>query len=641
MNTRNKSSIKNISWRNMVIFITLIFMIINALPNLYPDKTNIQLISNNSNIEQTTPEQLNTLLLNNNLASEKIITNATGTIITLENKSDEQAAKELLNTAFAGKYVISSTVSNEGPSWFKALNMEPIKLGLDLSGGVLFVLDVDTERALFEHMKGLGTDLKTQSIEKRIRGVNVAQVNNYSLEVSFPSAMKSKLELLLSDITKHSPELSTKNISNTHISLLYSPQEQVNFRQATMKQTLKTMRGRIEELGITEAITQQQGKNRIRIELPGVHNPEEAKRIIGATATLDFYQLADDSNTAGMIQMTDSGGRKFNLNSKVVFSGSSIKNARAGQDEMGMPSVNLTLDSVGGKKMSTFSKDNIGKPMVTLFSEFHRNSDNEIVKKSKIINVANISQHLGAQFSITHMSSPQAAQELSLLLRAGSLNAPVTIVMQRNIEATLGADNIDNGIKALSIGIAFTLLFMAIWYRTLGLIANVALALNLVSLLGLMSLLPGAVLTLPGIAGLVLTVGMAVDANVLIFERIKEELRRGRKALSAIEVGYKSAFATILDANITTMITGIILYTIGYGPVKGFAIILCLGILTSMFTGVFVAKTLTNMVIRDNKNKLLGITLDDNVDAKSLSESTSKVATKTKAKSLINSGANS
>ena len=230
MNTRNKSSIKNISWRNMVIFITLIFMIINALPNLYPDKTNIQLISNNSNIEQTTPEQLNTLLLNNNLASVKIITNATGTIITLENKSDEQAAKELLNTAFAGKYVISSTVSNEGPSWFKAMNMEPIKLGLDLSGGGFFVLDVDTERAFFEHMKGLGTDLKTQSIEKRIRGVNVAQVNNYSLEVSFPSAMKSKLELLLSDITKHSPELSTKNISNTHISLLYSPQEQVNFR---------------------------------------------------------------------------------------------------------------------------------------------------------------------------------------------------------------------------------------------------------------------------------------------------------------------------------------------------------------------------------------------------------------------------
>ena len=637
MNTRNKSTIKSFSWRNIVILITLIFMIVSALPNLYPEKSNIQLISSGNDIEQTTPEQLNTLLLNNHLASEQIITNANGTVITLKNKSDEQAAKALLSKALDGKYSVSSTTTSDAPAWFKSMKMEPIKLGLDLSGGVLFVLDVDTDRAMFEHLKELGSDLKSQSIEKRIRGVNFTQTNNNSIELSFPVSMQGKVELLLSDIIKQSPELSIKDISDSRKSLFYSPQEQVNFRQATMKQTLKTMRGRIEELGISEAITQQQGKNRIRIELPGVHDPEEAKRIIGATATLDFYQLADGSHTAGVLQMADSSGRKFILNSKVVFSGSSIKNARAGQDEMGMPLVNLTLDSVGGKKMSAFSKENIGKPMVTLFSEFHRDSNNEIVKKSKIINVANISQHLGSQFSITNMSSPQAAQELSLLLRAGSLNAPVTIVMQRNIEATLGADNIDNGVKALSIGIAFTLLFMAVWYRTLGLIANVALALNLVSLLGLMSLLPGAVLTLPGIAGLVLTVGMAVDANVLIFERIKEELRRGRKTLSAIEVGYKSAFATILDANITTMITGIILYTIGYGPVKGFAIILCLGILTSMFTGVFVAKALTNMVIRDNKKQLMGIALEDDTKASRIAQSSTKLNTKNKSKKTTKS----
>jgi len=372
------------------------------------------------------------------------------------------------------------------------------------------------------------------------------------------------------------------------------------------------MRGRIEELGITEAVTQKQGKNRIRIELPGVHDPEEAKRIIGATASLDFYQLAENSKAVGIIQMSDKNGRKLRMNSQVVFSGSNIKNARSGQDEMGMPLVNLTLDSVGGKKMSQFSKKNIGKPMVTVFSEFYRNTNDEIVKKSKVINVATIQQHLGAQFSITNMSSLQGAQELALLLRAGSLTAPVTIVQQRTIEATLGVDNINKGIKALTIGMTFTLLFMAFWYRTLGVIANIALALNLVSLLGLMSLLPGAVLTLPGIAGLVLTVGMAVDTNVLIFERIKEELKRGRSVLSAIECGYKNAFSTILDANITTMITGIILYSIGYGAVKGFAIILCLGILTSMFTGVFVSKALTNLSIRKNKPSLLGVRLDLN-----------------------------
>ncbi|MBA6391737.1 protein translocase subunit SecD [Colwellia sp. BRX10-3] len=645
MNSRNKSAKKYISWQNIVIMITLIFMIINALPNLYPEKASIQLTSNSSQSVQTSPQKLNTLLLSNQLATEKITANATGITIILASKTDEQATKDLLKSELDDNYLIASTLESDAPPWFKSMNMEPIKLGLDLSGGVLFVLDVDTERALFEHLKGFAVDIKTLSVENRIRGLNISQPTNNSIEISFPSSMHSKVEKLLNAVTNSTPELSMSKTSNTQITLFYPPQEQVKFRQATMKQTLKTMRGRIEELGITEAVTQQQGKNRIRIELPGVHNPEEAKRIIGATATLDFYQLADGLNTAGVMQMIDSSGRKLSLNSKAVFSGSSIKNARAGQDEMGMPLVNLTLDSIGGKKMSTFSKANIGKPMVTLFSEFHRNSDNEIVKKSKIINVANISQHLGAQFSITNMSSPQAAQELSLLLRAGSLNAPVTIVMQRNIEATLGADNIDNGIKALSIGISFTLLFMAVWYRTLGLIANIALALNLVSLLGLMSLLPGSVLTLPGIAGLVLTVGMAVDANVLIFERIKEELRRGRQVLSAIETGYKSAFATILDANITTMITAIILYTIGYGPVKGFAIILCLGILTSMFTGVFVAKALTNMVIRENKNQLMGLKLADKVgissssklSTNSLAELSEKLGTKSKVKLGVNS----
>jgi preprotein translocase subunit SecD len=446
-------------------------------------------------------------------------------------------------------------------------------------------------------------------MENRIRLSNVSQLNNHSIVIDFSSTKPSRYSDLLKNMKESYPELNQEKQGDNKIMLTYSSQEQVKFRQETMKQTLKTMRGRIEELGITEAVTLKQGKNRIRIELPGVHDPYEAKRIIGATASLDFYQMADNSKAAGILNMRDDAGRKLRMNSQVVFSGSHIKNARAGQDEMGRPLVNLTLDSVGGKKMSLFSKHNIGQPMVTVFSEFYRNAKDETVKKSKVINVATIQQHLASQFSITNMSSPQAAQELALLLRAGSLTAPVTIVKQRSIEATLGVDNIDNGIKALSIGITFTLLFMAFWYRTLGMIANLALALNLISLLGLMSLLPGAVLTLPGIAGLVLTVGMAVDTNVLIFERIKEELKRGRKVMSAIESGYKNAFSTILDDNITTMITGIILYSVGYGPIKGFAIILCLGILTSMFTGVFVSKALTNLSIREKKTQLLGVKL--------------------------------
>ena len=350
MNSRNKSAKKYISWQNIVIMITLIFMIINALPNLYTEKASIELTSNSSQSEQTSPQKLNTLLLSNQLIAEKITANTANITITLASKADEQAAKALLKAELGDNYSITSALESDAPAWFKSMNMEPIKLGLDLSGGVLFVLDVDTERALFEHLKGFAVDIKTLSVENRIRGLNISQPTNESIEISFPSSMHNKVEQLLSAVTKSTPELSMSKTSNTQITLFYTPQEQVKFRQATMKQTLKTMRGRIEELGITEAVTQQQGKNRIRIELPGVHNPEEAKRIIGATATLDFYQLADGLNTAGAIQMTDSSGRKLSLNSKVVFSGSSIKNARAGQDEMGSPLVNLTLDSIGGKK---------------------------------------------------------------------------------------------------------------------------------------------------------------------------------------------------------------------------------------------------------------------------------------------------
>ena len=616
MNSPRNKYKSQVKWQNIVILLILVLLFISALPNLYSDKVNIELTPINANTPPVTLGQLNKLLSDNKLSVAEIRISKNKSSLLLANKRDEVPLTTFLSSKFEKSYLIDSVIENNTPTWLSALEAKPIKLGLDLSGGVLFVLDVDTKQALKERLKSIAGDIKSIAMENRIRGVNVAQSTTdddiQTITVNLPNTSQQQKQLskiLFSEIEKIYPELIQKKNNDNQKVLTYPPQEIVKFRQETMKQTLKTMRGRIEELGITEAVTVQQGKNNIRIELPGVHDPEEAKRIIGATASLDFYQLAENSKASGIIRMSDENGRKLTLNSKVVFSGSNIKNARAGQDEMGMPLVNLTLDAVGGDKMSTFSRQNIGNTMVTVFSEFYKNADNKTVKKSNIINVATIQQHLGSKFSITNMSSQQAAQELSLLLRAGSLTAPVTIVKQRTIEATLGVNNIENGIKALSVGITFTLIFMAFWYRSLGVIANIALALNLVSLLGLMSLLPGAVLTLPGIAGLVLTIGMAVDTNVIIFERIKEELKRGRKVLSAIESGYQSAFSTILDANITTMITGIILYSIGYGPVKGFALILCLGILTSMFTGVFVSKALTNLTIRANKSQLLGVKL--------------------------------
>ena len=613
MNSPRNKPKSRAKWQNIIILTVLVLLFISALPNLYSDKVKIELTPINANTPTVTLVQLNNALGEHKISVAEIRVSKESSSLLLIDKSNERLLTALLSKEFKKSYLINSVIENNTPRWLTALDAKPIKLGLDLSGGVLFVLDVDTKQALTERLKGIALDIKTIAREHRIRGVKVTQSSTdddvQSITVNIPNTTKEQSNTLFSEIKKTFPELTQKQ-NNEHQKILTYPQQQiVEFRQETMKQTLKTMRGRIEELGITEAVTVQQGKNNIRIELPGVHDPDEAKRIIGATASLDFYQLAENSNASGILRMSDENGRNLTLNSKVVFSGSNIKNARAGQDEMGMPLVNLTLDAIGGDKMSVFSRQNIGNTMVTVFSEFYKNAENKTVKKSNIINVATIQQHLGSQFSITNMSSQQAAQELSLLLRAGSLTAPVTIVKQRTIEATLGANNIDNGIKALCVGIAFTLIFMALWYRSLGVIANIALALNLISLLGLMSLLPGAVLTLPGIAGLVLTIGMAVDTNVIIFERIKEELKRGRKVLSAIQTGYQSAYSTILDANITTLITGIILYSIGYGPVKGFALILCLGILTSMFTGVFVSKALTNLTFRTNETQLLGVKL--------------------------------
>lgn len=594
-------------WRNLIILVILAFMLISALPNLYTDKVKLILTNNSEHHQQATPKHFKNMLAQANIETDEISVSGDEIVITLHNAADKKFAIESLKQQLADGYQVASTLTNEAPKWLNAFAAKPIKLGLDLSGGVLFVLEVDTDRAQADRIKNVGQELKAIARENKIRAVHVSPLNNHALVVDLTRVSNNAKDTLFSQLSKTYPELSVQKQQEHKYMLSYTEEAQQQFRKETMKQTLKTMRGRIEELGITEAATQKQGKNRIRIELPGVHDPAEAKRIIGATASLDFYQLASHSTSVNAMQIKDENGRQLTLNSKPVFSGSHIKNAVAGRDQMGQPLVNLTLDGVGGKKMSSFSKNNIGKPMATVFSEFYRSTDNQMRKTSKVINVATIQQHLGSQFSITNMSSNQAAHDLALLLRAGSLTAPVTIVQQRTIEATLGETNIDNGMKALTIGVSITLIFMALWYRSLGLIANLALGLNLLSLLGLMSLLPGAVLTLPGIAGLVLTVGMAVDTNVLIFERIKEELKKGKKTLSAIESGYNNAFTTIVDANITTMITGVILYGVGYGAVKGFAIILCLGILTSMFTGVFVSKALTGLLVRKNKATLLGV----------------------------------
>ncbi|WP_217876570.1 protein translocase subunit SecD [Pseudoalteromonas shioyasakiensis] len=564
-----------------------ILLAVSALPNLYPNKSWLHI----SLQDQTVTLQSVTTSLNLH-----------GFEITEANDSQAQLAillAEPTQSANALSFIKTQYPQLEAkivehatsPQWLQQLGLSPIKLGLDLNGGVLFVLDVDLDKAMQEHFNSVYQQTKLTLRKDKIRGIRASVVKE-GVELQILPSGEEQLTGLVSTLQGQFKGLiQTKSTTNnlTTVLLHFNEQSQSEFNKQVMAQSLTTLRGRIEELGITEAVTQRQGKQRIRIELPGVQDPAEAKRIIGATATLDFYQVVEVGGKAFNLQ----GGGVVNLNPMAIFSGDHINNASVGKDEWGKPLVQLSLDSQGGDAMSAFSKHNIGKPMATVYSEYSRDANGEVVKKSEVINVANIAQHLSSPFSITNMKSPQAAYDLALLLRAGSLTAPVTIVQEQTIGPSLGSENIEHGLAALMLGIGITLAFMALWYRRLGLIANMALLLNLTALVGLMSLLPGVVLTLPGIAGLVLTIGMAVDTNVIIFERIKEEKRKGRPTYQAIEQGYNQAFTTIFDANVTTMITAVILYAIGYGPVKGFAITLALGLLTSVFTGVYISKALS------------------------------------------------
>lgn len=576
----------------IAMLIVLVLLAISALPNLYPNKSWLHISAAPHSETQSLPstKTLVTFLNNQGLEVEQGLDKQSTINVLLNEPTKSAQAQAAIKEQYPNTQV-KIVEHATSPTWLQDFGLSPIKLGLDLNGGVLFVLDVDLDKAVDEQLVSAYQQAKSIIIKQKAHGVKVQQTQ-HGFEINALPNATDKLTPVIEELKSRFANLAVVTSNNGSVKTAkfsYSEQGRSSFDKEVMGQTLTTLRSRIEELGITEAVTQQQGKHRIRIELPGVQDPTEAKRIIGATASLGFYQLKE---IGGQTFNMQSGGT-IKLDPVPIFTGDHINNANIGRDDWGKPLVQLSLDGQGGDAMSAFSKANIGKPMATVYSEYSQNVKGEVVKKSEVINVANIAQHLSSRFSITNMKSQQAAADLALLLRAGSLTAPVTIVHEQTIGPSLGQENISNGLAALMLGMGITLAFMALWYRRLGLIANVALILNLTSLVGLMSLLPGVVLTLPGIAGLVLTIGMAVDTNVIIFERIKEERRQGRAPYQAIQEGYKQAANTIFDANITTMITALILYGIGYGPVKGFAITLALGLLTSVFTGVYVSKILS------------------------------------------------
>ncbi|MGD8170684.1 protein translocase subunit SecD [Vibrio sp. TRT 21S02] len=583
------------AWKYVVLIVTVVMLALSAIPTWFGEQPSIQVTTSHAAGPLRSVVELDRYLDQRNINVDEITQKGDVTTLVFDNETEQTHARQAIDKLLGEGDSITFSYVSVAPKWLGEMGFNPIKLGLDLRGGVQFLLNVDVDKAFEEQRNTMVDEMRDMLRQERIRGVKFADTGVDGFEVKVKS--DDALNTAANYVKQNYPGWDVKRHSD-YVSVQPTQQNKAEFQTVTIKQNLKIMRDRIEELGITEALVQRQGEHSIRIELPGVQDPSQAKNVIGATATLAFHEAKEASRgiTASDVVLKDNDGRDVILAKRPVLTGEHIVNARAGVDKMGFSEVNISLDHAGGKVMSDFSGKHIGKPMATVYREYTTNARGETERSERVISVATIQSQLGSQFRITGAGSMEEAQNLALLLRAGSLTAPVTIVEERTIGASLGAENIQNGFAALALGMGLTLTFMALWYRRLGWVANVALIINMVCLLGLIALLPGAVLTLPGIAGLVLTVGMAVDTNVLIFERIRDKMAEGRTFAQAIDQGFGSALSTILDANITTMITAVILFSIGNGPIQGFALTLGLGLLTSMFSGVFASRAIINLI---------------------------------------------
>ncbi|MGB1322166.1 MAG: protein translocase subunit SecD [Vibrio gallaecicus] len=585
-------------WKYVVLIATIIIMIFSALPSWYGENAAIQVSQRSSSTSQSGSlnsmqgsDVLDATKVMQTLASQGIQAQSAHQkdkrlVVILEDAEQQAKAKQVLTESLGSNATVALAMEPAAPAWLTDMGFSPIQLGLDLRGGVQFLLEVDMAPVYQAQVQSVIDEVTSEVRYTRGRIAGDAAELTFRTEADYHQAQAL--------IKERFPQWQV-HASDKRLTLTQTEDEQRTLRNLTVQQNLQIMRSRIEELGVTEASIQRQGESRIRIELPGVQDPAAAKDVIGATASLAFYSVYE-TPTRGTQTLKDKEGNSVIVARKAVLSGEHIIDARSGIGEMGSAEVNITLDSAGGRKMSDFSRRNIGEPMATVYSEYSRDRAGNSEQTSEVISVANIQSQLGSRFRITGAGSMDEAHELALLLRAGSLTAPVTIIEERTIGPSLGAENVTNGFAALALGLGLTLTFIALWYRRLGWVANFALIINMTTLFGLIAMLPGAVLTLPGIAGLVLTVGMAVDTNVLIFERIRDKMKEGRSFASAIDCGFSSAFSSIFDANFTTMIVAIALYAIGNGPIQGFALTLGLGLLTSMFTGIFASRAIINLV---------------------------------------------
>lgn len=601
-------------WKNLMVIIITLIGGLYALPNLYGEDPSVQISGTRG--QEATTETL--AQVNNALASLNISPKATqlenGSILVRLEKDDQQLpAKEKISEVLGDKYSVALNLAPATPTWLTNIGGSPMKRGLDLRGGVRFLMEVDMNTAMQKQQESLQDSLRSDFRKEKIGYKAVKKGENFATVIEFnDSADADKAVRLVKrthttlEATYNSPTEVTFGLSATGLS---------SARDMAIEQNLSILRKRVEELGVSEPTIQRQGADRIVVELPGVQDTARAKELLGATATLEFRLVNDTVNpeaaTRGIVPADSElkymqDGRPMVLKRKPSLGGEHIIDANSGKDDRGLPQVSIKLDSDGGNQMAEITKSAVGKPMATLYSEFkdsgRRDANGKVIleKHEEVINVATINSRLGNQFQITGINSPAEAQNLAVLLRSGALIAPIVIVEERTVGASLGADNVEKGVEAGMYGLMLTIIFCLVYYKMFGVFASIALTVNMILTMGLMSLI-GATLTMPGIAGIVLAVGMSVDANVLIYERIKEELRNGRSVQQAIHEGYNGAFTSIFDSNLTTILTSLVLYAVGTGPVKGFAITLALGVMISMFTAITGTRMLVNWVYGGNK----------------------------------------
>ena len=612
-------------WKNLLIVVVFAFGLIYALPNIYPNDPAIQITSDSSStpVSERILNKANAALDKAGIEhfGEQLINNYG--LIRLHKNDDQLRAQAIINEAVSeldSGYVVALNLAETTPEWLKSMGAGPMKLGLDLSGGVHFLLEVDTSAAAQQKLQVFSAEIRQKLREEKLRYRKLQIAEDDSLLIRFikEETRDQAHQLIKKD---YDDFLLTDGAQDKYftLSLKFSELKTKEIEDYAVRQNLTTLRNRVNELGVSEPLVQRQGRNRIVVELPGVQDTAGAKRLLGKTANLEFRLQAHAKTKGGSqrFKFKDDQRGYAELEKNIIVTGQNVSNAQAGFDENGFPQVNINLDSPGGKMMHRITKNNVGRELGVLFIEQKTRLKTQIIDGEKtkipvrtnhkeIISLATIQAPLGNRFRITGLDSPAESAELALLLRAGALAAPMHFVEERTVGPSLGEQNIELGQRSVAIGLVLVLVFMLVYFKMFGLAANIALTFNLILLVAIMSMI-SATLTLPGIAGVVLTVGMAVDANVLIFARIKEELANRMSPQAAIQAGFERAFVTILDANITTLLVAVILYAVGTGPVKGFAVTLSIGILTSMFTAIMGTRAIVNLMYGGRKVEKLSI----------------------------------